>query len=74
VPPSKTPLPHTATDAFTPAKKTSTILPPTVTGELPFVLVRVESSQGRLSDLLASEVKKAEALGFTPVVYFDATW
>jgi hypothetical protein len=37
-------------------------------------MVRLDPSDGSLSDLLAQEVKKAESLGLAPVVYFDATW
>jgi thiol-disulfide isomerase/thioredoxin len=49
----------------------ATIRAPTGTGT---TAVRLRPGDGKLADLLASEVKKAEALEQIPVVEFDATW
>ncbi len=74
IPASDTPRPATATVTLIPPTKTSTLAAPTIDPQQPFVIVQVDSSEGSLSDLLAAEVKKAEALGLTPVVYFSAEW
>ena len=47
---------------------------PTPTVELPFEIVRISLSNGDLSTQLTAEVQKAYALGYTPVVEFDAPW
>jgi thiol-disulfide isomerase/thioredoxin len=53
---------------------------PTVKNKLPapigsgYTLVRLHPKDGKLVDLLAAEVKKAEALNQLPAVEFDATW
>jgi hypothetical protein len=73
LPPTDTPFPS-AMPTLPPPTKTSTLPAPVATSEEPFIIVRIEPSQGSLADLLAQEVKKAEALGLTSVVYFDATW
>ena len=39
-----------------------------------YTLVRIYARDGDLHSLLAAEVKKAQALGQTPFVEFDATW
>jgi thiol-disulfide isomerase/thioredoxin len=39
-----------------------------------FTLVRIYPKDGALQKQLAAEVKKAQALGQTPFVEFDATW
>ena len=40
----------------------------------PFVIVRINKANGGLMAQLASEVKKANALGLAPFIEFDATW
>jgi thiol:disulfide interchange protein len=40
----------------------------------PFVIVRIEKSNGDLMSQLASEAQKANALGLAPFIEFDATW
>jgi hypothetical protein len=65
VPPTDTPLPPT---------ETLTPFPPTPTLELGFTFVRVSPRDGSLSTQLAAEVQKAYALGYTPVLEFDASW
>jgi thiol-disulfide isomerase/thioredoxin len=39
-----------------------------------FSLVRIHPKDGALQTLLAAEAKKAQALGQTPFLEFDATW
>ncbi len=39
-----------------------------------FTLTRISPKNGTLQNQLATEVKKAKALGQTPFVEFDATW
>ena len=39
-----------------------------------FTIVRLKPSNGDLDSMLASEAKKATALGQMPVLEFDATW
>jgi thiol-disulfide isomerase/thioredoxin len=39
-----------------------------------FTLVRIYPKDGALHSLLAAEAKKAQALGQTPFIEFDATW
>ena len=39
-----------------------------------FTLVRLHPQDGDLQTMLATEAQKAIALGYMPVVYFDATW
>ena len=39
-----------------------------------FTLVRLHPQDGDLQTMLATEAQKAIALGYLPVVYFDATW
>jgi hypothetical protein len=79
VPPADTAVPPTDTSVpptDTPLPPTETIipLPPTPTLELAFVFVRISPRDGSLSTQLAAEVQKAYALGYTPVVEFDASW
>jgi hypothetical protein len=71
--PTDTPLP-TDTATLAPPTETSTLPAPVASSEEPFVMVRVDPSQGSLTDLLAQEFVKAQGMGLTPVVYFDATW
>ena len=49
----------------------ATVAAPVGTG---YTMVRLNPDDGGLIDLLAAEVKKAEALGQMPVVEFDADW
>ena len=45
-----------------------------VTSSTGFTIVRLKPEDGDLAAMLASESKKAQALGQMPVVEFDATW
>jgi hypothetical protein len=74
VPITHTALPPTVTMTILPATQTSTPLPPPSTENSPFTIHQIKPAEGNLSDLLADEVKKAEGLGMSPVVYFDADW
>jgi thiol:disulfide interchange protein len=40
----------------------------------PFVIVRIEKSNGGMMTQLASEAQKANSLGLAPFIEFDATW
>jgi thiol-disulfide isomerase/thioredoxin len=40
----------------------------------PFVIVRIDKSNGSLMTQLASEAQKADSLGLAPFLEFDATW
>lgn len=40
----------------------------------PFVIVRIKKSNGSMMTQLATEAQKANALGLTPFLEFDATW
>jgi thiol-disulfide isomerase/thioredoxin len=40
----------------------------------PFVIVRIEKSNGSMMTQLAAEAQKAKALGLAPFIEFDATW
>ena len=72
IPPTDTPVPPT--DTPIPPTETNTPLPPTPTVELPFVVIRIVPADGSLATQLAAGVQEAYALGYTPVVEFDATW
>jgi hypothetical protein len=61
--PQETPTPRPTVEATIPA--------PTGSG---ITIVRLNPGDGELVNLLAAEVKKAEALGQIPVVEFDADW
>ena len=45
-----------------------------ITSSVGFTIVRLKPDDGDLATMLASESKKASALGQIPVVEFDATW
>jgi len=40
----------------------------------PFIIVRINKSDGSLMTQLASETQKAKKLGLSPFIEFDATW
>ena len=40
----------------------------------PFVIVRINKANGSMMTQLASEAQKANALGLSPFIEFDATW
>ncbi|OGO60448.1 MAG: hypothetical protein A2032_01450 [Chloroflexi bacterium RBG_19FT_COMBO_49_13] len=54
--------------------ETNTPSPLTPAMELPFTVVHILPAEGSLSMQLAAQVQKAYALGYTPVVEFDAPW
>ena len=79
IPPTNTSVPPTdtavhPTDTPLPPTETLTPLPATPTLELGFTFVRINLRDGSLSTQLAAEVQKADALGYTPVLEFDASW
>ena len=40
----------------------------------PFIIVRINKANGNMMTQLASEVQKANSLGLSPFIEFDATW
>ncbi len=72
IPPTHTLIPPTNT--LVPPTPTNTLPPPSPTAVPPFVFVRIFPADGSLADQLAAETQKAIALGFSPVVFFDAEW
>lgn len=70
--PSDTPLP--LSNRSNPSTTTGTPIIPIPTVDLPFTIVRIFPSRVDLSERLAQEVHKADQLGYTPVVEFDAHW
>jgi hypothetical protein len=67
-----TPIP--LSEPSIPSTTTDTPITPIPTAELPFAIVRIFPSRRDLATRLAVEVQKAYALGYTPVVEFDAPW
>jgi hypothetical protein len=70
--PSGTPIP--LSDLSNPSTTTGTPIIPTPTVDLPFEIVRLPPNSGILSTLLMAEAQKAYAMGYKPVVEFDAPW
>ena len=66
----KTSMPHPAASTAPSTAETGT----PAADKSGFTIVRLEPADGKLTDLLAAEVKKAGALGQLPVVEFDADW
>jgi thiol-disulfide isomerase/thioredoxin len=60
-PPPASPEPGSNQSALTPSTE-------------PFVIVRIDKSNGSLMKQLASEAQKADSLGLAPFLEFDATW
>ena len=59
-----------------PAPEQSTLSTPQtlIESAQPFVIVRIDKSNGGMMAQLASEAQKANALGLAPFIEFDATW
>jgi thiol:disulfide interchange protein len=48
--------------------------PQALDSSTPFIIVRIEKSNGDMMTQLASEAQKANSLGLAPFIEFDATW
>ena len=72
IPATDTPLP--LTDTPIPPTETATLVHPSPTEILPFVIVRLFPSQGALEDQLTAHAQEAAAQGLHPFAMFDANW